>query len=153
MARVGSHKKLKWEILNWRFKIDVELCHIYHTVVCRTGYFLNFRHFEIIISNSTQKHMKLVSCKLSNLVQNSSSVQFSSSVVSDSVTPWIAAHQASMSITNFRSSLKLIESVMPSNHLTLCRSLLLPSIFPKDRHSINNIVFVLFLFTIPVFTS
>ena len=49
-------------------------------------------------------------------------------------TPWPAAHQASLSITNSRSLLKLmsIESVMPSNHLILCRPLLLlPSIFPS----------------------
>ena len=52
------------------------------------------------------------------------------------VTPWIAAYQASMSITNSRSLLKLmsIKSVMPSNHLILCRPLLLlPSIFPSIR--------------------
>ena len=52
------------------------------------------------------------------------------------VTPWVAAHQASFSITNSRSSLKLmsIESVMPSNHLILCCPLLLPpSIFPSIR--------------------
>ena len=52
------------------------------------------------------------------------------------VTPWTAAHQASLSITNSRSSLKLmsIESVMPSNHLILCCPLLLlPSIFPSIR--------------------
>ena len=51
-------------------------------------------------------------------------------------TPWTAAHQASLSITNSWSLLKLmsIESVMPSNHLILCRSLLLlPSIFPSIR--------------------
>ena len=50
--------------------------------------------------------------------------------------PWIAAHQASLPVTNFQSLLKLmsIESVMPSNHLILCRSLLLqPSIFPSIR--------------------
>ena len=43
------------------------------------------------------------------------------------VTPWTAAHQASLSITNSRSSLKLmsIKSVMPSSHLILCRHLLL----------------------------
>ena len=42
------------------------------------------------------------------------------------VTPWTAAHQASLSITNFRSLLKLMStvSVMPSNHLILCRPLL-----------------------------
>ena len=52
------------------------------------------------------------------------------------VTPWTAAHQASLSITNSQSLLKLmsIESVMPSNHLILCRPLLLPpSIFPSIR--------------------
>ena len=52
------------------------------------------------------------------------------------VTPWIAAHQASLSIINSWSLLKLmsIESVMPSNHLILCRPLLfLPSIFPSIR--------------------
>ena len=51
-------------------------------------------------------------------------------------TPWTAARQASLSITNSRSLSKLIsiESVMPSNHLILCRPLLLlPSIFPSIR--------------------
>ena len=50
-------------------------------------------------------------------------------------TPWTAAHRASLSIINSRSSLKLmsIESVMPSNYLILCRPLLLsPSIFPAS---------------------
>ena len=51
-------------------------------------------------------------------------------------TPWTAAHQASLSITNSRSSLKLmsIESVMPSSHFILCRPLLLlPPIPPSIR--------------------
>ena len=51
-------------------------------------------------------------------------------------TPWIVAHQASLSITNSQRPLKLmpIESVMLSNHLILCRPLLLlPSIFPSIR--------------------
>ena len=63
-------------------------------------------------------------------------VQFSGSVMSDSATPWTAALQASLSITNSRSLFKLmsIESVMPSNHLILCCPLLLlPSIFPSIR--------------------
>ena len=64
-----------------------------------------------------------------------SSVQFSCSVMSDSVTPWTAAHHTSLSITNSRSLLKLmsIELVMPSNHLILCCPLLLPLIFPRIR--------------------
>ena len=49
-------------------------------------------------------------------------------------TPWTVARQASLSITNSRSLLKLIESVMPSNHLILCCPfLLLPSIFLSIR--------------------
>ena len=64
------------------------------------------------------------------------SVQFSCSVVSDSVTPWTVARQASLSFTISQSLIKLmsIESVMPSNHLILCHPLLLlPSIFPSIR--------------------
>ena len=64
------------------------------------------------------------------------SLQFSCSVMSDSVSPWIAARQASLSITDSRSSLKLtsIESVMPSIHLILCCPLLLlPPISPSIR--------------------
>ena len=59
------------------------------------------------------------------------------------LTPWTAACQASMSITNSRSLLKLmsIESVMPSNHLILCRPLLLlPSVFPNIRVFSNESV-------------
>ena len=64
----------------------------------------------------------------------SPSVQFSRSVVSDSLRPHGPQHMASLSINNSRNSPKLmsIESVMPSNHLILCRPLLLlPSIFPS----------------------
>ena len=55
-------------------------------------------------------------------------------------TPWIAACQASLSITNSLSSLKLmsIELVMPSNHSIPCRPLLLPSIFPTIRAFSNE---------------
>ena len=58
-------------------------------------------------------------------------------------TPWTAAHQASLSITNSWSLLKLmsIELVMPSTHLILCRPLfLLPSIFPSIRVFSNESV-------------
>ena len=73
-----------------------------------------------------------------------SSVQFSR--VQLFVTPWAAACQAPLSITNSQSLLKLMSlmSVMPSNHLLLCRPLLLlPSIFPSirvfsnDTHSVH----------------
>ena len=73
-----------------------------------------------------------------------SSVQFSRSVVSDSLRPHgPAAWQASLSITNSQSLLKLmsIESVMSSNHLILCHPLLLPpSIFPSIRFFPNKSV-------------
>ena len=62
-------------------------------------------------------------------------------------TPWITAHQASLSITNSRSSLRLmsIESVMPSSHLILCRPLLLlppipPSIRVFSSHQVTKIL-------------
>ena len=73
-------------------------------------------------------------------IQSLSSVQFSSLQLLSHVrlfaTPWTAACQASLSITNSRSLPKLmsIESVMPSSHLILCHPLhLLPSIFPSIR--------------------
>ena len=76
-----------------------------------------------------------------------SPVQFSSvqslSRVRLFATPWTAARQVSMSITNSRSLLKLmfIESVMPSNHLILCHPLnLSPSIFPSIRVFLNKSV-------------
>ena len=59
------------------------------------------------------------------------------------VTPWTAAHQASLSITNPQSLLKFmsIKSVIPSNHLILCHPLLLlPSIFPSIRVFSNESV-------------
>ena len=74
--------------------------------------------------------------KLFNSVQSLSCVQLF-------VTPWTAARQASLSITNSQSLLKLmsIQSVMPSSHLILCHPLLLlPSIFPSIRVFSNESV-------------
>ena len=55
-------------------------------------------------------------------------------------TPWIAAHQASLSITNSQSSLRLtsLESVMPSSHLNFCRPLLLLSPIPPSIRVFSN---------------
>ena len=68
-------------------------------------------------------------------VQSLSCVQFI-------VTAWTTAHQASLTITTSWSSLKLMftESVMSSNHLILCRLLLLPSILPRIRVFSNESV-------------
>ena len=73
-----------------------------------------------------------------------SSVQFSHSVQFE--TPWTAARQATLSITNSQSLLKLmsVESVMPSNHLIpCCPLLLLPSIFPSIRVFSNEAVLLI----------
>ena len=89
-----------------------------------------------------------------------SSVQFSHSVVSESATPWTVACQASLSITNSWSLLKL-KSVMPTNHLILCCPLLLqPSTFPSIRVFSNvsvlhiylgsNIYFVKFVYKMQI---
>ena len=75
------------------------------------------------MSEKTSRHIQFSSVQLLSQVQLS-------------VTPWTAARQASLSITNSQSPPKLmsIESVMPSNHLILCHPLLLlPSIFPTIR--------------------
>ena len=84
-------------------------------------------------------------CKL-NFTFSSIQFRFSSvhslSHVRLFITPWTAAHQASLAITNSRSLLKLMsKSVMPSNHLILCHPLLLlPSIFHSVRVFSNESV-------------
>ena len=88
-------------------------------------------------------HLKLTSLLGFNLspylCENISSVQ-SLSHVRLFATPWIAARQASLSITNSRSLLKLmpIESVMPSSHLILCRPLLILSPIPPSIRVFSN---------------
>ena len=93
-------------------------------------------HFFLLVSRNSYNSWGQDPC-LQHLYP---SVQFSSvqllSCVQLFATPWTPACQASLSITNSRSSLKLmsIKSVMPSNHLILCCPLLLlPSIFPSIR--------------------
>ena len=93
-------------------------------------------HFSVLFHFSSKEERKVLKGFLD--IWTFSSVQFSSvqslSYVRLFATPWIAAHQASLSITNSWSSLKLtsIESVMPSNHLILCHPLLLlPPIPPS----------------------
>ena len=81
-------------------------------------------------------HVSYVFCIQFNSVQSLSCVWLFA-------IPWIAAHQASLSITNTQSLLKLmsIESVMPSNHIIPCHPLLLlPSVFPRIRVFSNESV-------------
>ena len=96
-------------------------------------YYKEPRHWKRVTNLSTLG-------TFSPLTSISSSVQFSHSVVFDSLRP-LEAHQASLSITNSRSLPKLmsVESVMPSNHLILCQPLLLlPSIFPNIRFQMSQ---------------
>ena len=84
-------------------------------------------------------HLTLLRSRVSTILYSVQSL----SCVQLFVTPWTAAHQAFLSITNSQSLLKLmfIKSVMPSNHLTLCHPLLLlPSIFPSIRAFSNESV-------------
>ena len=97
-----------------------------------------------IIGKERECQKNIYFCLLIMAMSLTVSVQFSCSVTSNSLwPPWTAAHQASLSITNSQSLLKLmsIELVMPSNHLILCHPLLLPSIFPSIRVFLKESVF------------
>ena len=86
---------------------------------------LKHKHGDLFSKNTLGQSVQLLSC------------------VQLFATPWTAAHQASLSITNSWSLLKLmsIESVMPSNHLILCCPLLLPpSMFPRIKVFSNESV-------------
>ena len=95
-------------------------------------------------SKSGKGYVKAVYCYPAYLTYMQSSVQFSSvqslSRVWLFATPWIAACQASLSITNSRRSLRLmsIESVMPSGHTILCRPLLLLPPNPPNIRVFSN---------------
>ena len=98
-------------------------------------YSIRIRLIGVVSSNSfVQRQGELIFLHQFSSVPSLSRVQLSE-------TPWTAAHQASLSITNSQSLPKLIaiESVMPSNHLILWRPLLLlPSIFPSIRVVANE---------------
>ena len=103
-------------------------------------------HFTPLVSTEHQAELPMLSSSFP--LAPCFNHQFSSfhllSHVQVLVTPWTAARQASLSITNSQSLLKLmsIESVMPSNHLILCRPLLLPtSIIPSIRGFSNESAF------------
>ena len=92
--------------------------------------------------DSEEEERNDLSCSSIILIQNQS-VQLLSPVRLFA-TPWTAALQVPLSVTNSQSLLKLmsIESAMPSNHLILCRPLLLlPQIFPSIRVFSNESVF------------
>ena len=106
---------------------------------------------DILLSKSTNQnnhhpvqeiHYKLLRSLLLQTQPIQRWLLFSRSVMSNSVTPWTAAHQASLSFTISRSLLRprSTESVMPFNHLILCPPrLLLPSVFPSIRVFSNEL--------------
>ena len=110
-----------------------------------TFLFINKKVFELIFFKLCQlssSNMDISILQSLNILISLALMRFhfsslkSISVMSDSVTPWTAAHQVSLSITNPRACWNSCpsESVMPSNHLILCHPfLLLPSIFPSIR--------------------
>ena len=123
---------------------------LYMYLIVVTWYFC-FRHYLfslwkwgfillLLCTSTTYMLLSLYIITLIRLIMSIYIIQFSSvqslSCVRLFMTPWIAAHQAYLSITNSRSLLKLtfIESVTPSNQVILChRLLLLPSIFPSIK--------------------
>ena len=124
---------LKFKLYKPHRKYSIEKQHDY------SGLLLIFRHFFKRRNADDQQGYEYKSTLLN---YQFSSVQ-SSSHVRVFVTPWTAACQASLSVTNSQSLLKLmsIEPVMPSNHLILCPPLLLlPSIFPIIRIFSNDSV-------------
>ena len=109
----------------------------YFSNTCVMPLHTNYRHARLFL------HSVYITLLSRDNIWSVSSVQ-SLSCVRLFATTWIAARQASLSITNSWSLLKLtsIESVMPSNHLILCCPLLLPpSIFPSIRVFSNESVF------------
>ena len=107
---IGDNHMDKTHILPWGTKIMWEVDPLTDTVI--------IQFVKCSGGGIGKAHWEPGKCSVQSL---------SHSVVSNSATPWTAARQASLSITNSRSLLKLmsIESVMPSNHLILCPPLLL----------------------------
>ena len=106
---------------------------------------LTYIYFISLMSTSFPFLLIYFVKSISILLSPLSSVQ-SLSCVQLFATPWAAVHQASLSITNSRSLLKLlsIESMMPSKHFILCHPLfLLPSIFPSIRDFFSESVLLI----------
>ena len=106
--------------------------HLIHHSFLNSRETITYEMYAQWVDEVHQKLQGLQQALIKSSVQSLSHVQLS-------MTPWTAARQASLFITNSQSLLKLmsIESVMPSNHLILCCPLLFPpSIFPSSKVSI-----------------
>ena len=119
-----SGKPLCWPSIHWRREHGYQSMSITQVrqEVLKVEYGKTERHVKI--SNTHYTIWLVTSVQLSSVAQSCPTLCH----------PTIAAHQASLSITNSRSSLRLtsIESVMPSSHLILCRPLLLPPPIPPS---------------------
>ena len=116
-----------------------------HYIVTETNAMLYLNYISIIKKECEMRLSPASLWLLKPRTGSCLSVQFICSVVSDSATPWTAAHRASLSIINPPSLFKLIsiKLVMPSNHLILCCPILiLPSIFPNIRSFLTSQFFV-----------
>ena len=125
-TRLSDWTELNWTELNdqWcRTSFYVHICLVIRQLFCMVPYYQFLPVICVVLLVDWHSGNCLVSS-----VQSLSRVQLF-------VTPWTAACQASLSITNSQSLPKLMsKSVMPSNHLILCHPLLLlPSIFPSIR--------------------
>ena len=129
------------------FKKEQQNMSIINLIV--TGHFCPFLAWWVFWILPTTTYVVVLNCKTNSYFHKDqwcwtclSAVQsFSSGWIF--VTPWTAASQASLSITNTRSLLKLmsIKVVIPSNHFILCHPLILPpSIFPSIRVFSNELV-------------
>ena len=133
------------ETEKWRTTFSQNFC------LDNLGNFMIWNWFKLVVNQYSLQILSWNNC-LSTLREKKfypklhifpvSSVQFSRSVVSDSVTPRTTASQASLSITNSLSLPRLMsELVMPSNHTIFCHPLLLlPVIFPSIRDFSNQSV-------------
>ena len=127
ISRYKYQNQIDYILCSWRWRSSIKSAKIRPGADCGPDH-------ELLIAKFRLK-LKKVGKTTRPFRYQFSSVQ-SLSRVRLCATPWIAAHQASLSITNSWSSPKLtsIESVMPSSHLILCRPLLLlPSIHPSIK--------------------
>ena len=133
LLRVDWHSPIKG--LSSRYLAEKQT----YWTISRKAVFIGFTQWLLQHDRSKLRHTRMKEWVLKYNLKLLSSVQ-SLSRVRLFVTPWIAARQASLSITNSQSSLKLtsIESVMPSSHLILCRPLLLLSPIPPSIRDFSN---------------
>ena len=128
--------RLCLNILNLNFITNLDYSTVIYILWMNNGGLSNLSMvLEWVSGGSRIQNCIALGSRAHTFIHNTTSSIQSLSHVWFFVIQWTAARQASLSITNSQSLLKLtsMESVMPSNHLILCRPLFLPSIFPSIR--------------------